>query len=666
MKKQIPFYLLAILVSTFTQTICGQSEKEALQKAANYYKNLDYVQAINAYESIARKGVETQELLENLANAYYYNADYKQANKWYAKLFANTDAKTGKPYNINPEYYYRYAQTLKSVEDYEASDKMMDKFVALKGNTDSRAVLFQKNRDYQAEIKRNSDRMVLHPLQINTNKSEYGTAFYGNNIVYATSKGGILKKRADWTGDNFYSLYEATTDSLQVSKKGRLNGINTKFNESTAAFSKDGNTVYFTRNNFIHNEVKTNGDETVLLKIFKATKNKSGKWEDVKEMPFNSNIHSVAHPALSPDGKYIYFASDMKGTIGASDIYRAKILKNGYGKPENLGALINTQGRESFPFVSDDNILYYSSDGFPGLGGLDIYAVKLDEEDNPISKPVNVGRPANSAEDDFCYVINSHTHIGYLTSNRPEGRGSDDIYSFYEHTPLRFTCQYSLKGIVKDDATGKVIPQAKVSLFGADKKLMEEAVADEEGRFTLKYTADCGDLRLLLKSEKEQYNPTEQPLALNSTKEVFTDLRMTPIPVVVEEKKEEKMEVGKDLAKMLQIDNIYFDYNKSNIRKDAAEQLAKIVAIMKEHPTMRVDVRLHTDSRGSDKYNLALSERRAKSTVRWIVSKGIKKNRITGKGYGETQLVNDCTNDVPCTEEQHQQNRRSEFIIISY
>ena len=450
MKKQIPFYLLAILVSTFTQTICGQSEKEALQKAANYYKNLDYVQAINAYESIARKGVEPQELLENLANAYYYNADYKQANKWYAKLFTNTDVKTGKPYNINPEYYYRYAQTLKSEEDYEASDKMMDKFVALKGNTDSRAVLFQKNRDYQAEIKRNSDRMVLHPLQINTNKSEYGTAFYGNNIVYATSKGGILKKRADWTGDNFYSLYEATTDSLQVFKKGKLNGINTKFNESTAAFSKDGNTIYFTRNNFIHNEVKTNGDETVLLKIFKATKNKSGKWEDIKEMPFNSNIHSVAHPALSPDGKYIYFASDMKGTIGASDIYRAKILKNGYGKPENLGALINTQGRESFPFVSDDNILYYSSDGFPGLGGLDIYAVKLDEEGNPISKPVNVGRPANSAEDDFCYVINTHTKIGYLTSNRPGGKGSDDIYSFYEEAPVQFSCKQAINGVVKN------------------------------------------------------------------------------------------------------------------------------------------------------------------------------------------------------------------------
>ena len=659
MKKQIPFYLLVILVSTFTQTICGQSEKEALQKAANYYRNLDYVQAINAYESIARKGVETQELLENLANAYYYNADYKQANKWYAKLFANTDAKTGKPYNINPEYYYRYAQTLKSVEDYEASDKMMDKFVALKGNTDSRAVLFQKNRDYQAEIKRNSDRMVLHPLQINTNKSEYGTAFYGNNIVYATSKGGILKKRADWTGDNFYSLYEATTDSLQVFKKGKLNGINTKFNESTAAFSKDGNTVYFTRNNFIHNEVKTNGDETVLLKIFKATKNKSGKWEDVKEMPFNSNIHNVAHPALSPDGKYIYFASDMKGTIGASDIYRAKILKNGYGKPENLGALVNTQGRESFPFVSDDNILYYSSDGFPGLGGLDIYAVKLDEEGNPISKPVNVGRPANSAEDDFCYVINTHTKIGYLTSNRPGGKGSDDIYSFYEEAPVQFSCKQAINGIVKNAKSLEVIADAKITLLDKSLKLIEEQISNKEGTFSFLYTSNCKEEQLIIRTIREGFSSDEQNVTLIGLKDAYAEVLLSPI---VEKK---PIKIGDDLSKELKIDNIYFDYDKANIRPDAAEQLAKIVNVMEEYPTMKIDVRLHTDSRGSDSYNLALSQRRAKSTIKWLIAHGIRKDRITGKGYGETQLVNGCSNGVPCTEEQHQANRRSEFIIIS-
>ena len=655
MRKIILAITLALL-----QLGYAQSEKEALKKAAQYYKNLDYVQAINAYESIAKKGVEPQELLENLGNAYYYNADYQQANKWYAKLFEGKDTKTNKPFNIKPEYYYRYAQTLKTVGDYDNSDKIMDKFVELVGKQDTRAALFLKNRDYQAEIKRNSGRLELNLLKINTKKSEYGTAFYGDNIVYATSKSGFLKRRSDWTGDNFYSLYEANTDSLKATKKAKLNGINTKFNESTAAFTKDGNTMYFTRNNFINNEVKTNGDQTVLLKIFKATKDKNGKWGDVQEMPFNSNIHSVAHPALSPDGKYIYFSSDMKGTLGSSDIYRAKILKSGYGKPENLGDRINTSGRESFPFISDDNVLYYSSDGFPGLGGLDIYAVKLDEEGNPITKPVNIGRPANSAEDDFCYVINSQTKIGYLTSNRPEGKGSDDIYSFYEHTPLHFTCQYSLSGVVKDADTKQIIPMAKVTLWGANNTLLEETTADANGNFTLLYTADCGDLQLLLKSEKEAYKSGQQSIALNGNQKVTAEVLLTPIPATP------KIAVGTDLAKVLKIENIYFDYDKANIRKDAAEQLAKIVAIMKEYPTMKVDVRLHTDSRGSDKYNLALSERRAKSTIKWIVSHGIKKNRITGKGYGETQLVNGCANDVPCTEEEHQANRRSEFIIVHY
>ena len=588
--------ILAITLSLL-QLGYAQSEKEALKKAAQYYKNLDYVQAINAYESIAKKGVEPQELLENLGNAYYYNADYQQANKWYAKLFEGKDTKTNKPFNIKPEYYYRYAQTLKTVGDYDNSDKIMDKFVELVGKQDTRAALFLKNRDYQAEIKRNSGRLELNLLKINTKKSEYGTAFYGDNIVYATSKSGFLKRRSDWTGDNFYSLYEANTDSLKATKKAKLNGINTKFNESTAAFTKDGNTMYFTRNNFINNEVKTNGDQTVLLKIFKATKDKNGKWGDVQEMPFNSNIHSVAHPALSPDGKYIYFSSDMKGTLGSSDIYRAKILKSGYGKPENLGDRINTSGRESFPFISDDNVLYYSSDGFPGLGGLDIYAVKLDEEGNPITKPVNIGRPANSAEDDFCYVINSQTKIGYLTSNRPEGKGSDDIYSFYEHTPLHFTCQYSLSGVVKDADTKQIIPMAKVTLWGANNTLLEETTADANGNFTLLYTADCGDLQLLLKSEKEAYKSGQQSIALNGNQKVTAEVLLTPIPATP------KIEVGTDLAKVLKIENIYFDYDKANIRKDAAEQLAKIVAIMKEYPTMKVDVRLHTDSRGSDKYN---------------------------------------------------------------
>ena len=226
---------------------------------------------------------------------------------------------------------------------------------------------------------------------------------------------------------------------------------------------------------------------------------------------------------------------------------------------------------------------------------------------------------------------------------------------------MRFTCQYSLSGVVKDADTKQIIPMAKVTLWGANNTLLEETTADEEGHFTLLYTADCGDLQLLLKSEKEQYQSGQQTVALNSAQKVTAEVLLTPVPPATP-----KIEVGTDLAKVLKIENIYFDYDKANIRKDAAEELAKIVAIMKEHPTMKVDVRLHTDSRGSDKYNLALSQRRAKSTIKWIVSHGIKKNRITGKGYGETQLVNGCSNGVPCTEEEHQANRRSEFIIVQF
>jgi len=645
-------YTFIIALFCGISVLFAQNEKE-LQKAKEMYKNFAYVDAIKIYESIAKKGFVNQDILENLGNSYYYNAEYKKALPWYKQLFEN------KKYKIKPEYYYRYAQVLKSVGKYDEANKLMSQFAELTGNNDTRAVLYEENKDYREVIESNSGRLQLHPVAINTEYSEYGTAFYGNNIVYATSKGGILKKRADWTGDNFYSLYEATTDSLQVFKKGKLNGINTKFNESTAAFSKDGNTVYFTRNNFIHNEVKTNGDETVLLKIFKATKNKSGKWEDVKEMPFNSNIHSVAHPALSPDGKYIYFASDMKGTIGASDIYRAKILKNGYGKPENLGALINTQGRESFPFVSDDNILYYSSDGFPGLGGLDIYAVKLDEEGNPISKPVNVGRPANSAEDDFCYVINTHTKIGYLTSNRPGGKGSDDIYSFYEEAPVQFSCKQAINGIVKNAKSLEVIADAKITLLDKSLKLIEEQISNKEGTFSFLYTSNCKDEQLIIKTIREGFSSDEQNITLTGLKDAYAEVLLSPI---VEKK---PIKIGDDLSKELKIDNIYFDYDKANIRPDAAEQLAKIVKVMEEYPTMKIDVRLHTDSRGSDSYNLALSQRRAKSTIKWLIAHGIHKDRITGKGYGETQLVNGCSNGVPCTEEQHQANRRSEFIIIS-
>ena len=642
-------FSVALLSST--SLLFAQPEKE-LEKANEMYKNFSYVDAIKIYERIAQKGFVNQEMLQSLGNAYYYNAEYKKALPWYEQLFQE-----GK-YKVKPEYYYRYAQTLKSVGDYTQADKMMAKFVELTNANDTRAALFEENKDYQTVIKNNSGRFQLNNASVNTENSEYGTAFYGDKIVFAGATDARKAKRgvSQWTGESFYDLYEAEHfDQKLGSRKPFSSSINTQFNESTPVFTKDGNTMYFTRNNYVNRKLGSDIENTILLKILRATKDKNGNWGDIVEVPFNSDQYNVAHPALSPDEKYLYFASDMPGSFGNSDIFRVEILgDNQYGTPENLGNIINTAGRESFPYISKDNVLYYSSDGIPGLGGLDIFAVKFNA-DGSTSKPVNIGMPGNSADDDFCFVFNSDSKIGFLTSNRPGGKGKDDIYSFHEDKPLLFSCQKNIKGIVKDAKTKAVIANAKVILSD---KVMKEVGKDQsktDGTFTFE-KVNCNDSHYYLRGEKEKYETAEMNVTVGKD-EVVYEILLNPRQVAIKK--------GMDLAKVFEIKEIKFDYNKADIRPDAAVELTKIVEVMREYPKMKIDIRSHTDSRGADSYNLKLSDRRAKATLEWIVKQGIDRKRLKAKGYGETRLVNGCSNGVPCTEEEHQENRRSEFIVVA-
>jgi len=642
-------FSVALLSST--SLLFAQPEKE-LEKANEMYKNFSYVDAIKIYERIAQKGFVNQEMLESLGNAYYYNAEYKKALPWYEQLFQE-----GK-YKVKPEYYYRYAQTLKSVGDYTQADKMMAKFVELTNANDTRAALFEENKDYQTVIKNNSGRFQLNNASVNTENSEYGTAFYGDKIVFAGATDARKAKRgvSQWTGESFYDLYEAEHfDQKLGSRKPFSSSINTQFNESTPVFTKDGNTMYFTRNNYVNRKLGSDIENTILLKILRATKDKNGNWGNIVEVPFNSDQYNVAHPALSSDEKYLYFASDMPGSFGNSDIFRVEILgDNQYGTPENLGNIINTAGRESFPYISKDNVLYYSSDGIPGLGGLDIFAVKFNA-DGSTSKPVNIGMPGNSADDDFCFVFNSDSKIGFLTSNRPGGKGKDDIYSFHEDKPLLFSCQKNIKGIVKDAKTKAVIANAKVILSD---KVMKEVGKDQsktDGTFTFE-KVNCNDSHYYLRGEKEKYETAEVNVTVGKD-EVVYEILLNPREVAIKK--------GMDLAKVFEIKEIKFDYNKADIRSDAAVELTKIVEVMREYPKMKIDIRSHTDSRGADSYNLKLSDRRAKATLEWIVKQGIDRKRLKAKGYGETRLVNGCSNGVPCTEEEHQENRRSEFIVVA-
>lgn len=644
--KKIIYTTLVFIISLNNY---AQKTKEA--KANKEYEKYAYVDAIKTYERLFEKGYKSVEMLQNLGNAYYFKADLESAAKWYTELFALTQ-------DLDAEYYYRYAQSLKGIKDYKKADAMLAKFNEKSGN-DSRGKLAAEQKDYLAEIKKNSGRYTLENAGINSDKSDYGSAFYKNKVVFASARdtAGLGIRKHAWTGESFTNLYGADmgdqgtlSDAKRFGKK-----LNSKFHESTPAFTKDGKTAYFTRNNFLNGKKGKDSDRVTLLKIYKATLD-GDEWTEVVELPFNSNDYSVAHPTLSNDEKTLYFASNMPGTIGQSDIFKVAINNDGtFGTPVNLGKTINTEGRETFPFIAADNELYFASDGHPGLGGLDVFVSK-EMSDGNYKSVQNVGEPLNSSKDDFGYLIDAKSRIGYVTSNRDGGQGSDDIYRFQETKKLE--CEQLLAGVVTDQETGAVIANAKVVLEDQNHKYIKELITDAEGKFDFGIVA-CGTKFYIIAQRPEYVTKETATITAEETGKTFVPIEL--------EKEVKKVTVGDDVAKTFGIKIIYFDLDKSFIRPDAAFELSKILDLMNENPTMEIDVRSHTDCRQTASYNMALSDRRAKSTVAWLVSKGIAKSRLTGKGYGESQLVNDCgcepTNKSDCSEEQHQANRRSEFII---
>ncbi|HQZ26383.1 MAG TPA: OmpA family protein, partial [Flavobacterium sp.] len=391
-----------------------------------------------------------------------------------------------------------------------------------------------------------------------------------------------------------------------------------------------------------------------LVKIYKASF-ENDNWDKVTELPFDSDLYSVAHPTLSPDEKTLYFASDMPGTLGQSDLFKVKINEDGsYGTPQNLGKGINTEGRETFPQITDENELYFASDGHPGLGGLDVFVTKM-AADGTLGEIQNVGDGINSPKDDFAYLIDTKSRRGFVSSNRDGGQGYDDIYKFLETRKL--VCLQELYGNVTDLNTSQILPDTKMSLFDSEFKLINTAVTDAEGNY--KFDVECGK-NYNVRAAKPDYITKEQKIAI-ARENGKTNLNFTL------EKEVCKVAVGDDLGKCFGIKMIYFDLDKYNIRTEAALDLEKILDVLNQNPTMKLDIRSHTDCRQTVQYNQVLSDRRAKSTIAWLVKNGIDASRLTGKGYGETQLVNDCgcepTNKSNCTEEQHQMNRRSEFII---
>ncbi|WP_264523796.1 OmpA family protein [Flavobacterium sp. N502536] len=630
----------------------GIAQTGSIASADKKYDKYAYIDAIAAYEKVAEKGYREEKMFQRLGNAYYFNGELVKALKWYKALFGMNDQQEF-------EYYYRYAQTLKATGNYAKADKILELFNQ-KASTDKRGLLFEKNKNYLEQIKNNSGRFEIADAGINSRYSDYGSSFLDNKLVFASARdtGGVAKVKFKWTNKSFTNIYSAelNADGSVGTPKRFENKINSKFNESTPVFTKDGLTMYFTRNNFLNGTKGTDDKKVTLLKLYKASFIE-GKWTNIVELPFNSDQYSVAHPALSIDEKKLYFASDMPGTFGQSDLYSVTINTDGsFGKPENLGAAINTEGRETFPFISGDNELYFASDGRPGLGGLDVFVSTI-KKDLTFSEVQNVGAPINTKLDDFGFIIDNKSRTGFFSSNRDGGHGYDDVYRFSETRKL--PCEEILSGTVIDAETNLVLENAKVNLLDNQLQIIGEVITGADGKYSFK--VNCNK-EYFVRAARQDYDTNELPKAIDKTS-LTLPLKRTPQKVV--EKTIEKLIVGDDLAKILHIKMIYFDLGKSIVRKEAAIELEKIRQVMLQNPNMKIDVRSHTDSRQTHAYNEKLSDRRAKATVAWLVKKGIAADRITGKGYGETQLLNKCADGVKCTTEEHQANRRSEFIIVS-
>ncbi len=638
------FKYSALAACALTLTFVNAQDKK-LRKAHDSFERFEYNRAIHQYERLVASGTTSSKIFQNLADANYLNANYEEAAKWYSKLVKTVDDA------LDVERLYRYANSLRSINDFKGANSVFEQLQILKGKANE-IDLGQSMKEIQEQF----GSFEIKNMNINSAASDFAPSFRLDGIVFSTGRdtSGISKDVHQWNKKRFLNLYTATDfKSEGFSNVQRFSDkLNTRLHESSTAFTKDGKTVYFTRNKEKGNNFGRDSEGISRLKLYRAFF-KNGKWRDIEELPFNAEGKSVAHPTLNNAEDKLYFASDIEGTVGQSDIFVVDIHADGtFGSPKNLSENINTIARETFPYVDKNDILYFASDGHPGLGGLDVFAVDLKNIDS--SKIVNLGEPLNSTADDFSFIMNSETKKGYFASNREGGEGDDDIYALTEVKPIDTRCFSDLSGTVYDKDTNKIVPNATVTLLDAEGKTITETKSNAEGKFTL--LAECNQYDHVIVATKEAYEADRK--TITTEREDIADITLLLTLL------NKGAPIGTDLAKYLSIKPIYFDFNKSVIREDAQEILKKILAYLDEYPDAKVEVRSHTDSRASTEYNMALSQRRAKATVDYLVSKGVNPSRIRGVGFGESQLTNDCANSIKCSEEKHQRNRRSEFILV--
>ncbi|MEY8847199.1 OmpA family protein [Psychroserpens sp. XS_ASV72] len=631
MKKLLTLFTIAAL-SSFSLIAQNRNTK----KADKHFARLEFVEAAEEYKELIDDGKGDSYVYAQLAESYYNIFNTEEAEKWYSKALETKE---------EPEMIFKYSQMLKANGKYEESNAQMAKFAQMRPS-DDRAIKFRENPDYLPKILDKGSKFNIQNLGFNTQYSDFGGTLKDGKL-YITSARNTNRKNYGWNEEPFLDIYELTKNEDGTYQAATLveDKINTRYHEGVVSFSPDGKTMYFSRESYFEKEYEKDSITKVrysLLHLFKAKKSGS-TWGNVEGFPLNSENYSVKNPSVSADGKTLYFSSDMPGGYGLFDIYRAPINADGtLGEPENLGQKVNTQGQEMFPFISSNNTLYFSSNGHLGLGNMDVFFSKVvDDKMGPVR---NIGLPINSSADDFAFNLDEETGEGFVSSNRDGGLGSDDIYGIKKLQPL---FDVLISATVVDAETDEPLNAATVTLYDEEGNKVISKVTNSDG--TVDFIVEAGkesELEVVM----EDYESQKLKIAASENEEEQVRIMMNPIEVIV-------------TPNEIVLNPIYFDFDKSNITAQAAFELDKLVQIMKKYPDLVINATSHTDSRGSASYNERLSDRRAKTTVQYVISKGIDKSRISGMGKGENEPKVDCGSN--CTEEEHQMNRRSEFIIVS-
>ena len=709
------------------------------QKGDKYFNEFSYIKAISAYEKALEKDApDSVGIRLKIAESYRLLNDPAEAATWYASAL-NKDT------IADSRHLLHYAEALSSLERYEEAKEWYSLYDK-QAEQDKRGRIKAEGISNKASFFKNVDKVKTQKAEFNSGGSDFGPAWYEDNLVFVSARKATRNSTEMYNWDNtpYLDLYLLDGEGA-VSKFQK--DINSKYHEGPSVFYDSANKMVFTRNNYQGGRMGKSEEGIMKLKLYYAEKEEDGQWSKPISLPFNSDEYSVGHPAITTDGTTLYFASDMPGGMGGTDIYKVENLDGVWQTPENLGNGVNTEGNELFPFLHNNQHLYFASNGHEGLGGLDIFGCDLNNGRS--AKIINLGAPINSHLDDFGIILNDHGRQGYFATNREESRSHDDIYSFTSSVDLLKS--YTLSGTVYDQFTKSTIPGSKVSLMDKAGKILETTTSDENGNYSFNITPEQA---YELKAVKNDYLDTQQSvvgskeledmrqdlylaksyafqlmglilekitlmpidsvhvtLVDNFTGEevlsgytsptgkflydmadkvlndrisyqihlekrgylgksaTFNDELKTPGVTDLTEKLDlnlDKIEIGTDIGKLVDIKPIYFDLGKHNIRPDAAVELDKIVTMMKDNSDISIELGSHTDARGSESSNMSLSDRRAKSSASYIISQGINADRIVGRGYGEARLLNRCADGVKCSEAEHQINRRTEFKITKY